>query len=76
MSSQPSAMPRFSAAIDGWRIQSCSRFDALVVALRDLGGDRVVRAGRARGAREAEGRRRGRGGADEGASGVLGHAVA
>ena len=25
-SSQPSSMPRFSAAIDGWRIQCCRRF--------------------------------------------------
>ena len=28
ISSQPSAMPRFSAAIDGWRIQSCRRATA------------------------------------------------
>ena len=36
ISSQPSFMPRFSAAIEGCRIQSCRRCDGFVVMLLDL----------------------------------------
>ena len=37
MSSQPSAIPRFSAAMDGCRTHSCRPQHALRVALHDLG---------------------------------------
>ena len=54
VSSQPSFMPRFSAAMDGWRIQVCSRLTDFVVALFDFGGDGVqIAGGGAQGVRPA-----------------------
>jgi len=35
VSSQPSFMRGFSAAMDGWRIQSCQALDGFVVTLFD-----------------------------------------
>src|SRR5690242_11747837 len=39
MCSQPSFMPRFSAAIDGWRIQSWQTAERFVMMFFDLGLD-------------------------------------